>query len=182
MAAPLAILTSVARAAKVPIKNLTLKMIQNAPMPVRFKKYLQGQTIGEAMIAPSVGSQRAVVPYELKALGVGLGGGAAIGGIIAKNLYKRKNEAEKIKSKGPKKRDDKAMKKSLDDKAAIERKTSILNPTAKKFKTDQQIKRGVKKALKEANTNKPKNKPKKRPANMNKGGMVNDMRKSGLFR
>ena len=74
------------------------------------------------------------------------------------------------------------MKKSLDNKAAVERKTSILNPTAKKFKTDQQIKRGVKKALKEANTNKPKNKPKKRPANMNKGGMVNDMRKSGLFR
>ena len=59
------------------------------------------------------------------------------------------------------------MKKSLDNKAAVERKTSILNPTAKKFKTDQQIKRGVKKALKEANTNKPKNKPKKDRANNN---------------
>ena len=178
MAAPLAILGQIANAAKVPISKLTLRMIQNAPMPVRDKKFLQGKTLGEAMIAPSVGSQRAVVPYELKALGVGLGGGAAIGGIIAKNLYKRKNEAEKIKSKGPKKRDDKAMKKSLDNKAAVERKTSILNPTAKKVKMDQQIKRGVKKTLEQVNTNKPK----KRPANMNKGGMVNDMRKSGLFR
>ena len=40
------------------------------------------------------------------------------------------------------------------------------------------MKAAINKALKEANINKPK----KRPANMNKGGMVNDMRKSGLFR
>ena len=47
-----------------------------------------------------------------------------------------------------------------------------------KEKRAKSMKAAINKALKEANTNKPK----KRPANMNKGGMVNDMRKSGLFR
>jgi len=51
-----------------------------------------------------------------------------------------------------------------------------------KEKRAKSMKAAINKALKEANINKPKNKPKKRPANMNKGGMVNDMRKSGLFR
>ena len=50
-----------------------------------------------------------------------------------------------------------------------------------KEKRAKSMKAAINKALKEANINKPK-KPKKRPANMNKGGMVNDMRKSGLFR
>jgi hypothetical protein len=47
-----------------------------------------------------------------------------------------------------------------------------------KEKRAKSMKAAINKALKEVNTNKPK----KRPTKMNKGGMVNDMRKSGLFR
>ena len=93
----LGILGQIANAAKVPISKLTLRMIQNAPMPVRYKKFLQGKTLGEAMIAPSVKAQRAVVPFELKALGVGVGvGGVGVAVPIATVLYK--NKAPKTKS------------------------------------------------------------------------------------
>ena len=93
----LGILGQIANAAKVPISKLTLRMIQNAPMPVRYKKFLQGKTLGEAMIGPSVKAQRAVVPFELKALGVGVGvGGVGVAVPIATVLYK--NKAPKTKS------------------------------------------------------------------------------------
>ena len=92
----LGILGQIANAAKVPISKLTLRMIQNAPMPVRYKKFLQGKTLGEAMIAPSVKAQRAVVPFELKALGVGGLAGAGVSVPIASVLYK--NKAPKTKS------------------------------------------------------------------------------------
>ena len=92
----LGILGQIANAAKVPISKLTLRMIQNAPMPVRYKKFLQGKTLGEAMIGPSVKAQRAVVPFELKALGVGGLAGAGVSVPIASVLYK--NKAPKTKS------------------------------------------------------------------------------------
>tara|TARA_R110001592_G_scaffold32195_1_gene112924 strand:+ start:59 stop:538 length:480 start_codon:yes stop_codon:yes gene_type:complete len=92
----LGILGQIANAAKVPISKLTLRMIQNAPMPVRYKKFLQGKTLGEAMIAPSVKAQRAVVPFELKALGVGGLAGVGVAVPIASVLYK--NKAPKTKS------------------------------------------------------------------------------------
>jgi len=92
----LTILGQIANAAKVPISKLTLRMIQNAPMPVRYKKFLQGKTLGEAMIAPSVKAQRAVVPFELKALGVGGVAGVGVAVPIASVLYK--NKAPKTKS------------------------------------------------------------------------------------
>ena len=92
----LGILGQIANAAKVPISKLTLRMIQNAPMPVRYKKFLQGKTLGEAMIGPSVKAQRAVVPFELKALGVGGVAGIGVAVPIASVLYK--NKAPKTKS------------------------------------------------------------------------------------
>jgi len=53
-----------------------------------------------------------------------------------------------------------------------------------KEKRAKSMKAAIKKALEEVKTKTKKKvlKPEKRPANMNKGGMVNDMRKSGLFR
>ena len=53
-----------------------------------------------------------------------------------------------------------------------------------KERKDNNIKKAIAAALKEVKTKtKPKViKPIKRPKNMNKGGMANDMRKSGLFK
>ena len=99
----LGILGQIANAAKVPIARLTLKMIQNAPIPVRYKKFLQGKTIGEAMISPSVRSQRAVVPIELQTLGIVASplmvGGYLIGNKIASALHKNKIAIEKSNNK-----------------------------------------------------------------------------------
>jgi len=184
----LKIAQAVAGGLGLPLSKLTRKAIEKSKIPSRFKKFMtRERTTGELSQGPKnlIKGSVGVADKEVKAFGRGIIGGLITGEAVDLILEAAKAASkgtEKTKSKGPKKRDDKAMKKSLDNKAAVKRKTSILNPTAKKFKTDQQIKRGVKKALKEANTNKPKNKPKKRPANMNKGGMVNDMRKSGLFR
>ena len=155
----LGILGQIANAAKVPISKLTLRMIQNAPMPVRYKKFLQGKTLGEAMIGPSVKAQRAVVPFELKALGVGVGvGGVGVAVPIATVLYK--NKAPKTKSGvvlpprpqkrpviKPTERNKAAMKKTIDKKTEIEKRTNALNKKATKVKKDKQIERAVKKTL-----------------------------------
>jgi len=66
------ILKGIAQANKVKIAELTKKMIQNAPIPVRYKKFLQGKTLQEARMAKTLKSHRGVVPMELKALGIGL--------------------------------------------------------------------------------------------------------------
>ena len=154
----LGILGQIANAAKVPISKLTLRMIQNAPMPVRYKKFLQGKTLGEAMIAPSVKAQRAVVPFELKALGVGGLAGAGVSVPIASVLYK--NKAPKTKSGvvlpprpqkrpviKPTGRNKAAMKKTIDKKTEVEKRTNVLNKKATKVKRDKQIERAVKKTL-----------------------------------
>ena len=154
----LGILGQIANAAKVPISKLTLRMIQNAPMPVRYKKFLQGKTLGEAMIAPSVKAQRAVVPFELKALGVGGLAGVGVAVPIASVLYK--NKAPKTKSGvvlpprpqkrpviKPTGRNKAAMKKTIDKKTEVEKRTNVLNKKATKVKRDKQIERAVKKTL-----------------------------------
>ena len=154
----LGILGQIANAAKVPISKLTLRMIQNAPMPVRYKKFLQGKTLGEAMIAPSVKAQRAVVPFELKALGVGGLAGVGVAVPIASVLYK--NKAPKTKSGvvlpprpqkrpviKPTERNKAAMKKTIDKKTEVEKRTNVLNKKATKVKKDKQIERAVKKTL-----------------------------------
>ena len=163
----LGILGQIANAAKVPVSKLTLRMIQNAPMPVRYKKFLQGKTLGEAMIGPSVKAQRAVVPFELKALGVG--GVTGVGVAVPIALALHKNKAPKTKSGvvlpprplkkpviKPTKRDTAAMKKTIDKKTEIEKRTSVLNKKATKVKKDKQIERAVKKTLSTINKKKKK--------------------------
>ena len=173
MALPaLAIAAAIARGLGVPVGKLTLKMIQNAKIPSRFKKYAtRERTTGEKTQGPKnlVSGSVGVAEKEVGAFGKGvLTGGTVVGGLglgAASLIYNAsKGKDSKTKSSvSPTKRDTKAMQKTLDkkaeikkrnNKAAVERKTSILNPTATKFKKDQQIKRGVAKALKEVNMNK----------------------------
>ena len=125
MAGLLGILGQIANAAKVPVGRLTLKMIQNAPIPVRYKKFLQGKTIGEAMISPSVRSQRAVVPIELQTIGIVASplmvGGYLIGNKIASALHKNKSAIEKSNNKNTGLKPIKRPKKSVDIRTETEK-------------------------------------------------------------
>ena len=128
---------SIAASLAVPVGKLTLKMIRNAKIPVRYKKALQGQTQGEKQIAPTVKSSRQTAIQEAKAVGTI---GALIGGsAIAKQIYdvaqKTKggeNKPHPLGQKRTKFRNKRAMEKTIDsalkqqqaDKRREERKKS----------------------------------------------------------
>ena len=77
---------SIAASLAVPVGKLTLKMIQNAKIPVRYKKALQGVTKGEKQIAPTVKSSRQTAIQEAKASVATFG--ALVGGeAIVKQIY-----------------------------------------------------------------------------------------------
>jgi len=79
-----------ARHFKVPLENLTLKMIREAPtyiLPVRYKKLLQGRTTGEARIKPANMSSVNTAVQEVKAFGTGAGGGMAVGLGLADAIF-----------------------------------------------------------------------------------------------
>ena len=59
-------------------KKQIMEMIKKAPIKPRFKKFLQGETLGEAQIKPAIKGHRAVVPYELKAFTKGAGGALSL--------------------------------------------------------------------------------------------------------
>jgi|TARA_R110000823_G_C15793533_1_gene486400 LysM repeat protein len=59
-------------------KNITKEQIKNAPVPVRYKKLLQGVTDGEKKIAPSAIAGRAMALQEAKTLGAYVSGDAII--------------------------------------------------------------------------------------------------------
>ena len=59
-------------------KKQIMEMIKKAPIKPRFKKFLQGETLGEAQIKPAIKGHKAVVPYELKAFAKGAGGALSL--------------------------------------------------------------------------------------------------------
>jgi len=97
MAGPLiGVAAAIAASLAVPVGKLTLKMIRNARIPVRYKKLLQGQTKGEKQIAGAVKSNRETAVQEVKTVGALVGGGT-----IAKLIYdasKKADASEKPKS------------------------------------------------------------------------------------
>lgn len=173
----LAIAASIARGLGVPVGKLTLKMIQNAKIPSRFKKFAtRERTTGEKTQGPKnlVRGSVGVAEKEVGAFGKGvLTGGTVVGGLgigAASLIYKAsKGTDSKTKSSvSPTKRDDKAMKKTLDKKAEIKKRTSVINEKAGTLKKQKQIKRGIDKSLEEVKRE--AGFPQKRPK-MNKGGM-----------
>jgi len=129
------ILTGIAKANKVKIGDLTKKMIQNAPIPVRYKKFLQGQTLGEASIAKATESSRAAVPLELKALGVGLAAGSAATKLV--------NDMWSTTPKGL----DKALDKRGNKVTASDRKSAMEKQAARK-KANRDLEQAKDKRLK----------------------------------
>tara|TARA_A100001391_G_C4891198_1_gene230929 strand:- start:46 stop:519 length:474 start_codon:yes stop_codon:yes gene_type:complete len=101
MALPLiGIAGAIAASLAVPVGKLTLKMIRNAKIPVRYKKALQGVTKGEKQIAPTVKSSRQTAIQEAKASIATIG--ALVGGeAIVKQIHaaaKKAGASEKPKS------------------------------------------------------------------------------------
>ena len=69
----LGIAKSIITAAAKLSKDKATKLLQNAPIAPRFKKYFQGETLGEAQIKSAIGGHRAVVPKEIRAYLTGAG-------------------------------------------------------------------------------------------------------------
>jgi len=186
------ILTGIAKANKVKLGDLTKAMIQKAPIPVRYKKFLQGQTLGEARIAKAVESSRATVPMELKALGVGLAAGSAATKLINdmwsttpkgldKALDERGNKvtASDRKSAMEKQSARKRANRDLEQAKDKRLKGDVENATAPKTKgkPKPEYSGGQRKAAENKSganykvKGKDKVKPKLRPNNLKDGGM-----------
>ena len=156
-AAALALAKSAAKHAGVPITQLTKRMIQNAPIPVRWKKLFQPKnTAGETKIEPAIKSSRAMAKGEAKfglaGLGIGVTAGVA-GAVLAMTKDKEKNKAQPNVRSGV--------------KTGNKKKPKVTKPmglaSAAKAK---QIKTSSKKAVKKALSSQPKKKvvkPKPRP-------------------
>jgi len=104
-AAALALARSAAKQAGVPIAQLTKKMIQNAPIPVRWKKLFQPKnTAGESKIANAIKSSRTMAMGEgkfgLTGLGIGITAGVA-GTVLAMTKDKDKNKQVNKKKAQP---------------------------------------------------------------------------------
>ena len=77
-----------------------MEIIKKAPIKSRFKKFLQGETLGEAQIKPAIKGHKAVVPYELKAFAKGAGGALSLTAIYDALTSEMKTTPTKPKS-GP---------------------------------------------------------------------------------
>ena len=54
-------------------KKQIMELIKKSPIPTRYKKFLQGETLGEAQVKPMAKGHRSTVPYELRAFTAGAG-------------------------------------------------------------------------------------------------------------
>ena len=59
-------------------KDAALKVIKDSPISPRYKKFLQGETLGEAKIKPMAKGNRSTVPFEIRAFATGAGGALSI--------------------------------------------------------------------------------------------------------
>ena len=160
------ILKGIAQANKVKIADLTKSMIQKAPIPVRYKKFLQGQTLGEARIAKAVESSRAAVPMELKALGIGLAAGSAATKLV--------NDMWSTRPTGL----DKALKKQGNSKTAADRKSAMEKQAARK-RANRDLEQAKDKRLKGDVENATAPKPKVKPKAKEKLVAMKDQGKGG---
>jgi len=94
----------IAKKLGVPVEKLTLKAIQNAPIPVRFKKLLQGQTTGEASMVPTAMSSRQTAVQELKSFLKG--SGTMVGPALAKAIFdsRKQGNFDPMNLAGPKRK------------------------------------------------------------------------------
>ena len=162
------ILKGIAKANKVKISDLTKKMIQKAPIPVRYKKFLQGQTLGEARMAKSLKSHRGVVPMELKALGIGLAAGNAATKLV-----------DAMWSTRPTGLDDK-LKKRNNTITAADRKSAMEKQAARK-RANRDLEQAKDKRLKGDVENATAPKPKVKPKPKKKLVAKKDQGKGGKF-
>ena len=94
----LSVAKEVAKHLGVPVKDLTVNMIKNSKLPVRFKKLVQGVTSGEKKISPAIKSSRTLAAQEVKAgaKGIGVGAsfseGARLVALAAKKVGSSKNK------------------------------------------------------------------------------------------
>ena len=54
-------------------KKQIMELIKKSPIPTRYKKFLQGETLEEAKVKPMAKGHRSTVPYELRAFTAGAG-------------------------------------------------------------------------------------------------------------
>ena len=160
------ILKGIAQANKVKIADLTKKMIQNAPIPVRYKKFLQGKTLQEARMAKSLKGHRGVVPMELKALGIGLALGDSAGRLV-----------DAMWSTRPTALDDK-LKKQSNNKTAADRKSAMEKQAARK-RANRDLEQAKDKRLKGDVENATAPKPKVKPKAKEKLVAMKDQGKGG---
>ena len=77
-------------------KDAALKAIKNSPIPTRYKKFFQGETLGEAKIKPAAKSMRSTVPFEIKAFATGAGGALSIPAIYNYLTSEKKQSMRKM--------------------------------------------------------------------------------------
>tara|TARA_R100000742_G_C4222526_1_gene45931 strand:- start:117 stop:659 length:543 start_codon:yes stop_codon:yes gene_type:complete len=78
-------------------KKPAMDLIKNSPIPKRWKKFLQGETLGEAGIRKNrtVSGQRAVVPYEISAFIKGGGTTLSLAAIYSYLVSEQKGASRK---------------------------------------------------------------------------------------
>ena len=77
-------------------KDAAIKVIKNSPIPTRYKKFFQGETLGEAKIKPAAKSMRSTVPFEIKAFATGAGGALSIPAIYNYLTSEKKQSMRKM--------------------------------------------------------------------------------------
>ena len=122
-------------------KKQIMEIIKKAPIKPRFKKFLQGETLGEAQIKPAIKGHKAVVPYELKAFAKGAGGALSLTAIYDALTSEMKTTPTKPKS-GPMRISGRGVRNpSKTSEEAIDRKnvtTARPKPKPKKTLTQSQ--------------------------------------------
>ena len=77
-------------------KDAALKVIKNSPISPRYKKFLQGETLGEAKIKPAAKAMRSTVPFEIRAFATGTGGALSIPAIYNYLTSEKKDSMRKM--------------------------------------------------------------------------------------
>ena len=77
-------------------KKPAMDLIKNSRLPSRWKKYFQGETLGEAKIKPIAKSSRSTVPYEISAFIKGGGTTLSLAAIYSYLTSEKKDSMRKM--------------------------------------------------------------------------------------
>ena len=77
-------------------KKQIMELIKKSPIPTRYKKFLQGETIQEAKVKPMTKGHRSTVPFEIKAFASGAGGALSIPAIYNYLTSEKKQSMRKM--------------------------------------------------------------------------------------